>query len=129
MYFKKICVKIVKMTFEKVVCHDNGLIGTGLINTTLSSSVNFMKSHQISLQKQYSLRRCECLKLVRALCAPLPPCKMGLSTMCSVPSTDYHRRKLSLVHTWNLFKIQTRVRYSHVIRFSTNQCVRTVSYL
>ena len=48
MYFKKIQVKIVKMAVEKVV--GNGSNSTGLINTPLSSSINSMNSHQMSLQ-------------------------------------------------------------------------------
>ena len=46
MYCKQIHVKII----EKNGCHGNGLIGTGLIYTILSSSINFMESRQISLQ-------------------------------------------------------------------------------
>ena len=49
MHFKKFRVKILKSGFRKNVCHGNGLIGLGLINTPLSSPINFMKSHQISL--------------------------------------------------------------------------------
>ena len=30
-------------------CYGNGLIGTGIINAPLSSPINFMKSHHISL--------------------------------------------------------------------------------
>ena len=50
MHFKKFYVKIVKSGFSKSGYHGNGLIGMGLINTPLSSLINFMKSHQISLQ-------------------------------------------------------------------------------
>ena len=49
MHFKKFHVKIIKSVFWKSGCHGNSLIGMGLINTPLSSSINFMKSHQISL--------------------------------------------------------------------------------
>ena len=45
MHFKKFHVKIVKSGFWKSGCHGNGLIGTG----PLSSRINLMKSHQISL--------------------------------------------------------------------------------
>ena len=36
--------------FRKRSCHDNGLIGMDLLNTSLSSSIDFIESHQISLQ-------------------------------------------------------------------------------
>ena len=49
MHFKKFYVKIVKSEFSKSSCRGNDFIGTGLINTPLSSPINFMKSHQISL--------------------------------------------------------------------------------
>ena len=49
MHFKKFHVKIFKSGFLKSGYHGNGLIGTGTINTPLSSPINFMKSHQISL--------------------------------------------------------------------------------
>ena len=49
MHFKKFNVKIVKSSFWKSGCFGNGLIGTGIINTPLSSPINFMKSHQVSL--------------------------------------------------------------------------------
>ena len=49
MHFKKFHVKIVKNGFWKSGCYGNGLIGMGIINTPLSSLINFMKSHQISL--------------------------------------------------------------------------------
>ena len=48
MHFKKFHVKIVKSGFWKSGCHDNGLIGKGIINTLLSFPINFMKSLQIS---------------------------------------------------------------------------------
>ena len=50
MHFKTFYVKIVKSWFWKSGCHGDGLIGTGLINTPLCLPINFMKSHQISLQ-------------------------------------------------------------------------------
>ena len=61
MYFEHISyVKIVKTAFE----NSNGLIGTGLINTPLSSSINFMKSHQMSLMTAIFVAK------IRALCPP-----------------------------------------------------------
>ena len=49
MHFKKFHGKIVKSGFWKSGCHGNVLIGTRIINTLLSSPINFMKSHQLSL--------------------------------------------------------------------------------
>ena len=49
MHFKKFHVKIVKSGPWKSGCHGNDLIGAGIINAPLSSPINFMKSHQISL--------------------------------------------------------------------------------
>ena len=50
MHFKKFYVKIVKSGFKKSGYHGNSLIGMSLINTPLSSTINFKKSHQIVLQ-------------------------------------------------------------------------------
>ena len=48
MYFKKIYANC--QNGFRIGFHANGLIGADLVNTPLSSSLHFMKSHQISLQ-------------------------------------------------------------------------------
>ena len=49
MHYKRFHVKIVKSGIWKSGCHGNTLIGMGIINARLSSPINFMKSHQISM--------------------------------------------------------------------------------